>query len=126
MKSLVGALAIGAAVVALAPVSASARHLHHHHQLRAHRAWQGHSPNAAYAPSPYGGYGAGSQGSPSQEPLGSGYYNPYVGYQGPGSIVLNATERARREPGVTLELAPDAKETATGGPVGGVPGHEGP
>jgi hypothetical protein len=51
--------------------------------------------------------------------------NPYQGYEGPGSIVLNATERAKHEPGVTNELAPDAKETATGGPVGGVPGFDG-
>ena len=73
------------------------------------------------------GTGAGDLrvGNPSQEVLGSGYYNPYAGYEGPGSIVLNATERARREPGVTLELSPDAKETATGGPVGGVPGFDG-
>ncbi len=61
----------------------------------------------------------------SQEPLGSGGHNPYTNYHGPGSAVLNATERARNEPGVTLELAPDAKETATGGPVGGPPGFDG-
>ncbi len=61
----------------------------------------------------------------SEEPLGSGERNPYADYHGPGSVVLNKTERARSEPGVTLELAPDAKETATGGPVGGVPGYDG-
>lgn len=61
----------------------------------------------------------------SQEVLGSGQYNPYADYDGPGSIVLNETEKARREPGVTVEIAPDAKETATGGPVGGVPGFDG-
>ena len=43
----------------------------------------------------------------------------------PGEIIRDATERAQREPGVTSELAPDAKQTATGGPVGGVPGFEG-
>lgn len=52
-------------------------------------------------------------------------FNPYAGYGGPGSAVLNATIRAAHEPGVTLELAPDAKETATGGPVGGPPGFDG-
>ena len=41
------------------------------------------------------------------------------------SIVLRHTIKAQSEPGVTLELAPDAKETATGGPVGGVPGFSG-
>ena len=59
-----------------------------------------------------------------QAPAGGGD-NPYAGYSGPGSAVLNATERAKKEPGVTLELAPDAKETATGGPVGGPPGFDG-
>ncbi len=61
----------------------------------------------------------------SQEPLGSGQVNPYANYNGPGSAVLNATVRAAGEPGMTLELAPDAKETATGGPVGGPPGFDG-
>lgn len=51
--------------------------------------------------------------------------NPYADYHGPGSAVLNATERAKGEPGVIHELAPDAKETATGGPVGGPPGFDG-
>lgn len=62
---------------------------------------------------------------PSRRPLGRGYYDPYLGYTGPGSIVLNRTQEAQHEPGVTLDLAPDAKETATGGPVGGVPGFDG-
>ncbi len=34
-------------------------------------------------------------------------------------------ERAQHEPGVTQELEPDAKQSATGGPSGGVPGREG-
>ena len=46
-------------------------------------------------------------------------------YQGPGSIVFNRTVRSQHEPGVTEELAPDAKQTATGGPSGGVPGFDG-
>lgn len=61
----------------------------------------------------------------SQEPLGGGQVNPYADYKGPGSAVLNATVRAAGEPGVIHELAPDAKETATGGPVGGPPGFDG-
>ena len=61
----------------------------------------------------------------SEEPYAGLRGNPYAGYVGPGSEVLNATVRAAREPGVTLELSPDAKETATGGPVGGPPGFDG-
>ena len=45
--------------------------------------------------------------------------------EAPGAIVRQQTERSAREPGVTQELAPDAKETATGGPSGGVPGRSG-
>jgi hypothetical protein len=65
---------------------------------------------------------------------GLGYTNPAYGYSeapydpsytGPGAIIFNATRRAAQEPGVTNELSPDAKETATGGPVGGVPGFDG-
>ena len=61
----------------------------------------------------------------SQEPYAGLNRNPYAGYTGPGSAVLNATVQSERDPGVTLELAPDAKETATGGPVGGPPGYDG-
>ncbi len=61
----------------------------------------------------------------SQEPIGGGQVDPYAAYTGPGSAVLNATVRAAGEPGVIHELAPDAKETATGGPVGGPPGFDG-
>ena len=50
---------------------------------------------------------------------------PAYGYQVPGAAVSAATERAQREPGVTSELAPDSKQTATGGPSGCVPGFEG-
>ncbi len=54
-----------------------------------------------------------------------------VGYRGAdaptssGGIIARQTERAQHEPGVTSELAPDAKQTATGGPSGGVPGFSG-
>ena len=52
-------------------------------------------------------------------------YNDSSGWDMPGAIISSATRRSQREPGVTLELAPDARETATGGPVGGVPGYDG-
>ena len=40
-------------------------------------------------------------------------------------VIARATERAQTEPGLTNELAPDSRQTATGGPVGGVPGYDG-
>lgn len=42
-----------------------------------------------------------------------------------GAAIARATREMQEAPGVTNELAPDAKETATGGPVGGVPGFSG-
>lgn len=63
---------------------------------------------------------AGVAGSKRAMPLGK-----YENYLGPGADVLKATEHAKSDPGVTLELVPDAKETATGGPVGGPPGFDG-
>ena len=97
-------------------------------QARSHHS-HGHSAYTASRRVPALSAGLGSDvmrgHAVSQEVLGSSQYNPYADYEGPGSIVLNLTEKARREPGVTFELAPDAKETATGGPVGGVPGFDG-
>ena len=49
----------------------------------------------------------------------------YDGYNGPGSTVLRKTLKAQHEPGVAEDLAPDAKQTATGGPSGGLPGMGG-
>ena len=43
----------------------------------------------------------------------------------PGSIIIRKTIRAQAEPGVTTEIAPDSKQTATGGPSGGIPGASG-
>ena len=54
-----------------------------------------------------------------------GAAQPTDNWNAPGAIIAAATRRAQHDPGVTLELAPDAKETATGGPVGGVPGFDG-
>ena len=50
-------------------------------------------------------------------------YGYWGGWQ--GDAIARATARAQTEPGVTEELAPDAKQTATGGPSGGVPGFSG-
>ena len=49
----------------------------------------------------------------------------YDGYNGSGSIVLKKSLKAQKEPGVAQEVAPDAKQTATGGPSGGLPGTSG-
>lgn len=43
----------------------------------------------------------------------------------PGWEIRAQTERAQNEPGLTSELSPGAKQTATGGPSGGVPGFSG-
>ena len=100
MKSFV--LAPLALCLAVVPAFAGPWHHHLHHAAKIAR-------NAVQSQEPYAGLNS----------------NPYASYTGPGSAVLNATVRSEREPGVTLELAPDAKETATGGPVGGVPGFDG-
>ena len=55
---------------------------------------------------------------------GEGYSQSYGG-SWEGEAIARATERMQYAPGVTNELAPDAKETATGGPAGGVPGFSG-
>ncbi len=60
-----------------------------------------------------------------QEPSSYGSRSFASPYTGPGSIIFNATVQEQNAPGVTNELAPDAKATATGGPVGGVPGFDG-
>ena len=46
----------------------------------------------------------------------------YDHYNGPGATVLKKSLEAQHEPGVAQEVAPDAKQTATGGPSGGLPG----
>ena len=50
-------------------------------------------------------------------------YDP--SYYGPGHEVFRRTIQAAHEPGVTLQIEPDAKETATGGPSGGLPSQSG-
>ena len=105
MKRLLLLAPIAACLVAAPAVAGPTVHAHwHHHHRRA--------PAVAARVQ-------------SQEPYAGLNSNPYAGYTGPGSAVLNATVQSERDPGVTLELAPDAKETATGGPVGGPPGFDG-
>ena len=48
------------------------------------------APGAYATRSGYGAAFGGGYGNPSQEPLGSGRYDPYLGYNGPG------TPRAKR------------------------------
>ncbi len=64
-----------------------------------------------------GGFNAGAAQVP---PQGS-----YDRYSGPGATVLQKSLKAQHEPGVAEELEPGAKQTATGGPSGGLPGRGG-
>ena len=51
---------------------------------------------------------------------------PYDGaYQGAGADVFRRTIQSAHEPGVTLQVEPESKETATGGPAGGLPSQSG-
>ena len=50
-------------------------------------------------------------------------YGDWGGWQ--AEVIARETARQQAAPGVTEELAPDAKQTATGGPSGGVPGFSG-
>ena len=45
--------------------------------------------------------------------------------QSAAAIVDSATRRAHNEPGVTREFSPEARQTATGGPSGGIPNQSG-
>ena len=88
-----------AAGLALVASPALARHRHHHFV------------HADRLPAPAYGYG---------------YPSPYA-YEGgwQAEVIARAAAAQQASPGLTEELAPDAKETATGGPVGGVPGFSG-
>ncbi len=46
-------------------------------------------------------------------------------YHGPGGEVFRRTIESAHEPGLATELDPDAKQTATGGPSGGLPSQSG-
>jgi len=93
---------IGAALTLLATPSLA---WHHHHRSTHTSAYPAHG----YA---YPAYAYGSQ------PFASEF-----GWQ--AEAIAHATAAQQAAPGLTEELAPDAKETATGGPVGGVPGFSG-
>ena len=101
-------IAAGTALVATPVLAQGASHHHRHYR---------------YGP---------AQPDGSGEPYGyrnAPYPQFYGGYYGGGGweAQTNArlTAQAYREPGVTLELAPDSKQSATGGPSGGVPGFSG-
>ncbi len=115
-------LLASACILAVAP-AASAKPLHHRHRIVARagvpRAYVGYAaPYSGRSVSEDGGgFNAGAAQIP---PRGT-----YDGYQGPGGTVLRRSLDAQHEPGVAQELAPDAKQTATGGPSGGLPGFGG-
>ncbi len=44
-------------------------------------------------------------------------------YEGPGADVFRQTIQSERAPGTTSELDPAAKQSATGGPSGGLPAN---
>ena len=44
-------------------------------------------------------------------------------YQGPGADVFRQTILSAHAPGTALELDPDGKQSATGGPSGGLPNN---
>ena len=112
MKRQLVCMMSGAAILSLHGSAAEARPFHravHHHHQRYVR--NGHLAFKASNPQdPRFGY--------EEAPADSSY-------QGPGAEVFRRTIQSAHEPGVTLELEPDAKETATGGPSGGVPSHSG-
>ena len=124
LKSLT--LATATAAFMATPALAQSDYPHHHgyHRYAAAQPDGSGEPygyrNAPY-PQAYGGYyGSGTSGR------GTGYGYGYAsgfGYAGGWEAAANArlTAQAYREPGVTLEIAPDAKQTATGGPSGGLP-----
>ena len=97
MMTVLRAFALGSVAVLLAASPASARRARHAGVHFHHRLAYGDAPDVPL-PAPF---------------------DPYA--NAPGYIVEAATNRARREPGVTTEIDPTAKETATGGPSGGIP-----
>ena len=108
MRLSLAVATLAAAGMTASVASAAAQPLHHHRHHAYHHHRYGHAPVA-------GGYGQG-QG------YGDARYGYPGGAYGAGQIIEDATIRQQHAPGVTNELAPDAKESATGGPSGGVPG----
>ena len=121
----IASIAAGTVLIA-APALAQGNH-HRHHRYAAAQPDGGGEPygyrDASY-PQAYGGYyGTGER---SRAEYGHGYASGF-GYAGSWEAAANArlTAQAYREPGVTLELDPTAKQTATGGPSGGLPSRGG-
>ena len=111
MPSIPKTIALIAAGTMLVAAPAVAQGYHHH---RRHHRYAAAQPDGSGEPYGY-------RNLP--------YPQFYGGYYGGGGweAATNArlTAQAYREPGVTLELAPDSKQSATGGPSGGVPGFSG-
>lgn len=124
LKTLTLATAGAALMATPALAQGDYPHHHRHHRYAAAQTDGSGEPydyrNAPY-PQAYGGYyGSGTSSR------GTGYghgYDSGFGYAGGWEAAANArlTAQAYRDPGVTLEIAPDAKQTATGGPSGGLP-----
>ena len=119
----------GVAIASLTVSAAEARPHHegvvahhhyryHHHHYRYGTATAASIPYRAERPSFGNPYPVRPQYGYEEAP-----YNP--GYQGPGAEVYRRTIESAHEPGVTLQLDPEAKETATGGPSGGIPDRSG-
>lgn len=111
MKTIGRSPVLAAMVLAVASTGAPAQS-HHHDRHRA--AARHHAPHDAHR----GAYPDYGYDDPRNAPA-------YGGYGWQGEAIREATERAQHEPGLTRELAPDSRQTATGGPVGGVPGFSG-
>lgn len=128
MSSLIKPLTLIAAATALFAIPAMSQPYHHrHHAYRYGPAQPDGSgePNAfrnASYPQAYGGYYGAPNRSYGTSPYGQNYATGF-GYAGgwEAASIAGLTAQAYREPGLTLELFPDAKLTATGGPAGGLP-----
>ena len=117
MTHRIFSMASAAALLAASTINVDAQPRHVGIVAHHHRHYAGASSHAGTA---------GFRYSPPVDPRYGYEEAPYdPSYQGPGADVFAATKKAQHEPGVTLDLEPDAKETATGGPVGGIPGHDG-
>ena len=100
------AVAVSATVLSLSPAFA----WHRHHAVRSHAYAYAHSYRHA------GPYADAYDG-----PRAQAFAYPYWGgWQ--AAVIARDTIEQQNAPGVTNELAPDNRATATGGPVGGVPG----
>ena len=128
---------ISALAVASLTTSAAEARTHHYRRVVAHHHY--HRYGTSY---PYGTsyrYGTATASDIPYRAERPSYRNPYPlrpqygyeeapydpAYQGPGAEVFRRTIQSAHEPGVTLQLDPEAKESATGGPSGGLPSQSG-